>query len=40
MVLEQGFVRPGAQKPAWLKRKRAAAGDALAEGHAAHLAGY
>jgi len=40
MVLEQGFVKPGTQKPAWLARKRTTAGDALTEGHAASIAGY
>ena len=40
IVLEQGFVKPGTQKPAWLTRKRVAASDALAEGHAANIAGY
>ena len=40
MVLEQGFVKPGTQKPAWLTPKRASAADTLAEGHAANIAGY
>ena len=40
LVLEQGFLKPGAQKPAWLTRKRTATADALAEGHAANIAGY
>ena len=39
MVLEQGFVKPGAQKPAWLTRKRAAS-DSLRDAHSASLAGY
>jgi len=40
MVLEQGFVKSGTQKPAWLARKRTIAGDALTEAHAANIAGY
>ncbi|PXX93345.1 deacylase [Marinobacter vulgaris] len=39
IVLEQGFVRPGARRPAWLKG-RARRAESLTDSHAANLAGF
>ena len=39
IVLEQGFVRPGARRPAWLK-SRARSAESLPDSHAANLAGF